>query len=110
MYHYNRQVHCTCRKAMYYDRPGPYLRLPLANHSHCPSESFSHFPCLEGLELPLNGVVDAQLSPGDFPHLTNLDLSYNTLSGLIVIDLGLLPALRELHLTGSYLVVVCVPW
>ena len=52
--------------------------------------------------MPLNGVVDAQLSPGDFPHLSILDLSYNTLSGLVVIDLGLLPVLRELHLTGSY--------
>ena len=50
-----------------------------------------------------------QLSPGDFATLGRLDLSYNTLSGVAVIDLGMLPALKELHLTGKqHLPVECV--
>ena len=50
-----------------------------------------------------------QLSPGDFATLGRLDLSYNTLSGVAVIDLGILPVLKELHLTGEqHLPIECV--
>lgn len=44
------------------------------------------------------------MEQGDFKHLNFLDLSYNNLSGVAVLGVGTLPALKELHLTGNNLV------
>jgi len=33
-------------------------------------------------------------------YFQNLDLSYNSLSGMALLALGTLPSLKELHLTG----------
>ena len=60
---------------------------------------------LQDLELSLNGIVDIQIEFGDFKLLQRLDLSYNAVSGLSLLTLGMLPSLKELHLTG---VCVCV--
>ena len=64
-------------------------------------------PALEELELSLNGISSSSFSSAaplthtSFPHLLILDLSYNTLSDEAIVMLGLLPALKELHLTGE---------
>ena len=64
-------------------------------------EAFEHFPALEKLELSLNGLIHLSISEGSFGSLTHLDLSYNNLSLAAVTMLGVLPALTELHLTGT---------
>jgi len=52
--------------------------------------------------------VDVSVEQGDFRRLTSLNLSYNNLSGAALLVLGMLPALRELHLTGNNLVALPV--
>ena len=64
--------------------------------------AFHTFPVLEELELSLNGIVDILLEPGYLGSLHRLDLSYNSLSEGALLALGMLPLLKELHLTGQY--------
>lgn len=59
---------------------------------------------LERLELSLNAIVDVFLERNDFQKLHSLNLSHNNLSGVALLSLGMLPALKELHLTGNDLV------
>ena len=73
----------------------------------CYLEALQTLPALEELELSLNGISSssfssaASLTHTSFPLLLILDLSYNTLSDEAIVTLGLLPALKELHLTGE---------
>uniref|UniRef100_F6QR18 X-ray radiation resistance-associated protein 1 n=1 Tax=Ciona intestinalis TaxID=7719 RepID=F6QR18_CIOIN len=64
----------------------------------CP---FTNFPNLRELELPVNGLRNLKVKPGDFPNLQVLDLSYNNLSAQDVLNLGVLPRLKVLTLTGN---------
>ena len=59
---------------------------------------------LESLELSLNAIVDVLLERNDFQKLHSLNLSHNNLSGVALLSLGLLPALKELYLTGNDIV------
>ena len=53
--------------------------------------------------MPLNGLRGLKINLGDMKNLEILDLSYNNLSALDLLTLGLLPSLRVLHLTGNSL-------
>ncbi|XP_078490214.1 X-ray radiation resistance-associated protein 1 [Ciona intestinalis] len=66
-----------------------------------PFRPFTNFPNLRELELPVNGLRNLKVNPGDFPNLQVLDLSYNNLSAQDVLDLGVLPRLKVLTLTGN---------
>ena len=65
-------------------------------------EAFHTFPCLEELDLSLNGIVDIAIEPGHLSRLHALNLSYNSLSEWALLVLGTLPQLKVLHLTGRY--------
>ncbi|OXB54636.1 hypothetical protein ASZ78_002390 [Callipepla squamata] len=62
---------------------------------------FQKFPGLRELELPLNGLRNLKITPGEFKHLEDLDLSYNNLSPEDVWMLGDLSQLRVLRLTAN---------
>ncbi|XP_039254178.2 X-ray radiation resistance-associated protein 1-like [Styela clava] len=62
---------------------------------------FSTFPNLRELEMPVNGVRNIGIQPGDFATLQVLDLSYNNLSASDMLSLGYLPKLKVLTLTGN---------
>uniref|UniRef100_H2YHN9 X-ray radiation resistance-associated protein 1 n=1 Tax=Ciona savignyi TaxID=51511 RepID=H2YHN9_CIOSA len=66
-----------------------------------PFRPFTSFPNLRELELPVNGLRNLKLLHGDFPNLQVLDLSYNNLSAQDVLELGMLPKLKVLTLTGN---------
>lgn len=66
-------------------------------------ENFRTFLQLRELELPLNKIWCIKIELGDFPHLEVLDLSYNSLSPGDITQLGVLPRLRVLYLTGNEL-------
>ncbi|NXJ16680.1 XRRA1 protein, partial [Odontophorus gujanensis] len=64
-------------------------------------EPFRKFPGLRELELPLNGLRNLKITPGEFKHLEDLDLSYNNLSPEDIWMLGDLSQLKVLHLTAN---------
>ncbi|XP_056417060.1 X-ray radiation resistance-associated protein 1 isoform X2 [Hyla sarda] len=66
-------------------------------------ESFRTFPALRELDLSMNGIHRITVIPGEFPQLEVLDLSYNSLSPGDIPQLGVLPRLRVLYLTGNRL-------
>lgn len=68
------------------------------------TDAFGTFPSLQSLELSLNGIVDVFLECGHFQQLQCLNLSYNNLSSSAMLSLGMIPALKELYLTGNNLV------
>ncbi|KFW70600.1 X-ray radiation resistance-associated protein 1, partial [Pygoscelis adeliae] len=64
-------------------------------------EPFRKFPGLRELELSLNGLRNLKITPGDFLHLEDLDLSYNNLSPQDIWTLGDLSQLKVLRLTAN---------
>ncbi|XP_069825598.1 X-ray radiation resistance-associated protein 1 isoform X2 [Dendropsophus ebraccatus] len=72
-----------------------------ASENLLPLESFQTFPALRELDLSMNGIHRITVIPGEFPHLEVLDLSYNSLSPGDILQLGVLPRLRVLCLTGN---------
>lgn len=65
---------------------------------------FRKFPSLKELELPLNSLSgNININEKDFLKLETLDLSCNNLTSNDILALGILPALKNLHLTGNHL-------
>lgn len=64
------------------------------------TEAFQSLPAIKELQLSLNGIVNIDIMDKSFEFLSILDLSYNYLSETSITDLGRLPQLTELHLTG----------
>uniref|UniRef100_A0A8C6DQJ9 X-ray radiation resistance-associated protein 1 n=1 Tax=Moschus moschiferus TaxID=68415 RepID=A0A8C6DQJ9_MOSMO len=64
-------------------------------------EAFHTFPVLKELELAFNGIKTVYVKYGDFKSLEFLDLSFNSLTAEAICDLGILPHLRVLLLTGN---------
>ncbi|XP_041055649.1 X-ray radiation resistance-associated protein 1 [Carcharodon carcharias] len=69
--------------------------------NHLLLEPFRLFPAIRELDLSVNGLKNLQLTVHDFPHLEVLNLSYNKLSDMDILALGILPQLKILHLTGN---------
>ncbi|XP_006875494.1 PREDICTED: X-ray radiation resistance-associated protein 1 [Chrysochloris asiatica] len=72
-----------------------------ASENLLPLEAFHTFPALKELELAFNGIRTVYVKYGDFRCLEFLDLSFNSLTGEAICDLGILPHLRVLLLTGN---------
>ncbi|XP_004683261.1 PREDICTED: X-ray radiation resistance-associated protein 1 [Condylura cristata] len=72
-----------------------------ASENLLPLEAFHTFPTLKELELAFNGIKTVYVKYGDFKYLEFLDLSFNSLTGEAICDLGILPHLRVLLLTGN---------
>uniref|UniRef100_A0A8C8WXB6 X-ray radiation resistance-associated protein 1 n=1 Tax=Panthera leo TaxID=9689 RepID=A0A8C8WXB6_PANLE len=72
-----------------------------ASENLLPLEAFHTFPALKELELALNGIKTIYVKYGDFKFLEFLDLSFNSLTAEAICDLGILPHLRVLLLTGN---------
>ncbi|KAG8522885.1 X-ray radiation resistance-associated protein 1, partial [Galemys pyrenaicus] len=72
-----------------------------ASENLLPLETFHTFPALKELELAFNGIKTVYVKYGDFRYLEFLDLSFNSLTGEAICDLGILPHLRVLLLTGN---------
>ncbi|KAM9221965.1 X-ray radiation resistance-associated protein 1 isoform 3-T3 [Dugong dugon] len=72
-----------------------------ASENLLPLEAFHTFPALKELELAFNGIKTVYVKHGDFQCLEFLDLSFNSLTGEAICDLGILPHLRVLLLTGN---------
>ncbi|KAK2100975.1 X-ray radiation resistance-associated protein 1 [Saguinus oedipus] len=66
-----------------------------------PLEAFHTFPALKELDLAFNGIKTIYVKYGDFELLEFLDLSFNSLTAEAICDLGILPHLRVLLLTGN---------
>ncbi|XP_073680363.1 X-ray radiation resistance-associated protein 1 [Garra rufa] len=74
-----------------------------ASDNHLTLEPFARFPALRELELSLNSLHNLEIHAEDFQKLEVLDLSFNNLTGESILNLGLLPHLKVLHLTGNQL-------
>ncbi|XP_012600484.1 X-ray radiation resistance-associated protein 1 isoform X2 [Microcebus murinus] len=72
-----------------------------ASENLLPLEAFHTFPALKELELAFNNIKTIYVKYGDFKLLEFLDLSFNSLTGEAICDLGILPHLRVLLLTGN---------
>ncbi|XP_014645814.1 PREDICTED: X-ray radiation resistance-associated protein 1 [Ceratotherium simum simum] len=72
-----------------------------ASENLLPLEAFHTFPALKELELAFNGIKTVYVKYGDFKFLEFLDLSFNSLTAEAICDLGILPHLRVLLLTGN---------
>ncbi|XP_059786792.1 X-ray radiation resistance-associated protein 1 isoform X3 [Balaenoptera ricei] len=72
-----------------------------ASENLLPLEAFHTFPVLKELELAFNGIKTVYVKYGDFKSLEFLDLSFNNLTAEAICDLGILPHLRVLLLTGN---------
>ncbi|KAF4009301.1 hypothetical protein G4228_000503 [Cervus hanglu yarkandensis] len=72
-----------------------------ASENLLPLEAFHTFPILKELELAFNGIKTVYVKYGDFKSLEFLDLSFNSLTAEAICDLGILPHLRVLLLTGN---------
>uniref|UniRef100_A0A8D2JQJ5 X-ray radiation resistance-associated protein 1 n=1 Tax=Sciurus vulgaris TaxID=55149 RepID=A0A8D2JQJ5_SCIVU len=71
-----------------------------ASENLLPLEAFHTFPALKELELAFNGIKRVYVKYGDFKLLEFLDL-FNNLTAEAICDLGILPHLRVLLLTGN---------
>uniref|UniRef100_A0A8C1E054 X-ray radiation resistance associated 1 n=1 Tax=Cyprinus carpio carpio TaxID=630221 RepID=A0A8C1E054_CYPCA len=77
---------------------------PIRSFSHPRNEEpFARFPSLRELELSLNSLHDLEIHAEDFQKLEMLDVSFNNLTGESILNIGLLPHLKVLHLTGNQL-------
>ncbi|XP_016365753.1 X-ray radiation resistance-associated protein 1-like [Sinocyclocheilus rhinocerous] len=74
-----------------------------ASDNHLTLEPFARFPALRELELSLNSLHDLEIHAEEFQKLEVLDLSFNNLTGESILNVGLLPHLKVLHLTGNQL-------
>nr|XP_021514670.1 X-ray radiation resistance-associated protein 1 isoform X2 [Meriones unguiculatus] len=72
-----------------------------ASENLLPLDAFHTFPALKELELAFNGIKTVYVKYGDFKTLEFLDLSFNSLTEEAICDLGILPHLRVLLLTGN---------
>uniref|UniRef100_A0A140LJE1 X-ray radiation resistance associated 1 n=1 Tax=Mus musculus TaxID=10090 RepID=A0A140LJE1_MOUSE len=72
-----------------------------ASENLLPLDVFHTFPVLKELELAFNGIKMVYVKYGDFKTLEFLDLSFNSLTEEAICDLGILPHLRVLLLTGN---------
>ncbi|XP_050612084.1 X-ray radiation resistance-associated protein 1 isoform X2 [Macaca thibetana thibetana] len=72
-----------------------------ASENLLPLEAFHTFPGLKELDLAFNGIKTIYVKYGDFKLLEFLDLSFNSLTAEAICDLGILPHLRVLLLTGN---------
>ncbi|CAK6448980.1 unnamed protein product [Pipistrellus nathusii] len=72
-----------------------------ASENFLPLDAFHTFPALRELELAFNGIKTLYVRNGDFKFLEFLDLSFNSLNPEAICDLGILPHLRVLLLTGN---------
>ncbi|KAF6107137.1 X-ray radiation resistance associated 1 [Phyllostomus discolor] len=72
-----------------------------ASENLLPLEVFHTFPALKELDLAFNGIKTVYVKNGDFNFLEFLDLSFNNLTAEAICDLGILPHLRVLLLTGN---------
>ncbi|XP_034366032.1 X-ray radiation resistance-associated protein 1 [Arvicanthis niloticus] len=72
-----------------------------ASENLLPLDVFHTFPTLKELELAFNGIKMVYVKYGDFKTLEFLDLSFNSLTEEAICDLGILPHLRVLLLTGN---------
>nr|XP_037861395.1 X-ray radiation resistance-associated protein 1 isoform X7 [Chlorocebus sabaeus] len=72
-----------------------------ASENLLPLEAFHTFPALKELDLAFNGIKTIYVKYGDFKLLEFLDLSFNSLTAEAICDLGILPHLRVLLLTGN---------
>ncbi|XP_017388482.1 X-ray radiation resistance-associated protein 1 [Cebus imitator] len=72
-----------------------------ASENLLPLETFHTFPALKELDLAFNGIKTIYVEYGDFNLLEFLDLSFNSLTAEAICDLGILPHLRVLLLTGN---------
>ncbi|KAM5317718.1 X-ray radiation resistance-associated protein 1 isoform 2-T2 [Glossophaga mutica] len=72
-----------------------------ASENLLPLEVFHTFPALKELDLAFNGIKTVYVKNGDFNFLEFLDLSFNSLTAEAIRDLGILPHLRVLLLTGN---------
>ncbi|XP_006982217.1 X-ray radiation resistance-associated protein 1 [Peromyscus maniculatus bairdii] len=72
-----------------------------ASENLLPLDAFHTFPALKELELAFNGIKMIYVKYGDFKTLEFLDLSFNSLTEEAICDLGILPHLRVLLLTGN---------
>ncbi|XP_029770374.1 X-ray radiation resistance-associated protein 1 isoform X5 [Suricata suricatta] len=72
-----------------------------ASENLLPLEAFHTFPALKELELAFNGIKTIYVKYGDFKFLEFLDLSFNSLTAEAICNLGILPHLRVLLLTGN---------
>ncbi|XP_019059940.1 X-ray radiation resistance-associated protein 1 isoform X2 [Fukomys damarensis] len=72
-----------------------------ASENLLPLEIFHTFPALKELELAFSGIKTVYMKYGDFKSLEFLDLSFNSLTAEAISDLGILPHLRVLLLTGN---------
>lgn len=70
------------------------------------ADAFTSFPSLEELEIPLNSISYIHIIPGLFEHLQYVDLSFNNLYDEAIVALGILPALKEVHLTGKHIILL----
>uniref|UniRef100_A0A8C6QVU6 X-ray radiation resistance-associated protein 1 n=1 Tax=Nannospalax galili TaxID=1026970 RepID=A0A8C6QVU6_NANGA len=72
-----------------------------ASENLLPLDAFHTFPALKELELAFNSIESVYVKYGDFKTLEFLDLSFNSLTEEAICDLGILPRLRVLLLTGN---------
>ncbi|KAM6173945.1 X-ray radiation resistance-associated protein 1 [Erethizon dorsatum] len=72
-----------------------------ASENLLPLATFHTFPALKELELAFNGIKTVYMKYGYFKLLEFLDLSFNSLTAEAISDLGILPHLRVLLLTGN---------
>ncbi|TRY97922.1 hypothetical protein DNTS_034146 [Danionella cerebrum] len=74
-----------------------------ASDNHLTLEPFGKFSALMELDLSLNCLQNLEFSVEHFQKLKVLDLSFNNITGGSILNLGLLPCLKVLHLSGNHL-------
>lgn len=74
-----------------------------ANENFLNFESFRHFPNLQKLSIACNNIKSLRVKHEDFVNLDSLDLSFNNLTPIDVVHLGILKNLKSLKLTGNNL-------
>jgi hypothetical protein len=72
-----------------------------AGENLLPLDTFSAFPNLRELDMPLNSIRHLNVAEGELLNLEHLDLSYNSIEPSYLQHLGILPKLKELKLSGN---------